>query len=120
MADLNRQDLIRHMVAEVDGLTHSMAAASLEAFLDGITQALANGKSVTLQDFGRFGIRDRHARLGINPRTHQSMLIPAAQVPYFVPSPMLKRRVDSPLQDPSEHPVFDPATDSYAPANPST
>ena len=48
MADINRQDIIRGMMAEVDGLSYSMASASLEAVLTCVTQALANHKSIML------------------------------------------------------------------------
>jgi DNA-binding protein HU-beta len=97
MADLNRQDVIRGMVAEVDGLSYSMAAASLEAFVAYIDRALVEHKSVVLSDFGRFGVRHRRSRQGANPRTHESMEIPAAVVPYFTPSPSLKKRLNSVL-----------------------
>jgi DNA-binding protein HU-beta len=94
MADLNRQDVIRGMMTEVDGLSYRMASASLEAFLAYITQALANHQSVTISDFGRFGVRRRRLRQGIHPQTHQSIQIPSATVPYFSPSPKLKKTVD--------------------------
>ncbi len=93
MADINRQDIIRGMMAEVDGLSYNMASASLEAVLACVTKALADHQSVTLSDFGKFGVRHRRARLGSHPRTHQPMEIPAATAPYFTPSPHLKKLV---------------------------
>ena len=82
MADINRQDIIRGIVAEVDGLSYSMAAASLEAILTCVTQALANHQSIVISDFGKFGVRHRRARLGNssaiastdhNPRSYCSL-----------------------------------------------
>ncbi|GBO51734.1 DNA-binding protein HU [Pseudanabaena sp. lw0831] len=93
MADINRQDIIRGMMAEVDGLSYSIASASLEAVLVCVTKALANHQSVTLSDFGKFGVRHRRARLGSHPRTHQPIKIPEVTVPYFSPSPHLKKLV---------------------------
>ena len=93
MADINRQDIIRGMMAEVDGLSYSMASASLEAALACITKALTDHQSVLLSDFGKFGVRHRLARLGSHPRTHQPIKIPEVTVPYFTPSPNLKKLV---------------------------
>lgn len=86
MADINRQDIIRGMMAEVDGLSYNMAAASLEAMVTCVTQALANHQSIILSDFGKFGICHRRARLGRHPRTHQPIVIPEVVVPHFTPA----------------------------------
>lgn len=102
MADLNRQDIIRGIIAEVDGLSYSMAAASLEATLTYVTQALANHQSIVISDFGKFGVRHRRARLGIHPRSHQPITIPEVIVPYFTPSPRLKKLVQKP-NEPNSH-----------------
>jgi nucleoid DNA-binding protein len=93
MADINRQDIIRSMMAEVDGLSYNIASASLEAVIGCLTQALANHQSITLSDFGKFGVRHRRARLGSHPRTRQPITIPEVVVPYFTPSPHLKKLV---------------------------
>lgn len=95
MADVNRQDLIRGMMAEVDGLSYAMASASLEALLTCVTQALTEGKTVVLRDFGKFGVRQRRARAGTHPQTHAALEIPAATIPYFTASPTLKRLVNA-------------------------
>lgn len=94
MADLNRQDIIKFMVQEVDGLTASMAAASLEAFISCLTQALDQHQSVAINNFGKFGVRHRRSRAGIHPHSQAEIQIPAIIVPYFTPSPSLKERVN--------------------------
>lgn len=96
MADINRQDIIRSMMAEVDGLSYSMASASLEAVINCVTQSLTSHQSIVLSDFGKFGIRHRRARLGSHPRTHQPITIPEVVVPHFTPSPHLKKLVQKP------------------------
>jgi DNA-binding protein HU-beta len=94
MADLNRQDIIKAMVNEVDGLTSSMATASLEAFISCLTQALEQHQSVAINNFGKFGVRPRRSRAGIHPHTQTEIHIPATIVPYFTPSSSLKERVN--------------------------
>ena len=98
MADLNRQDIVKAMVAEVDGLTASMAGASLEAVITCITLALADHKSVSINKFGKFGVRSRRSRLGIHPQTQTEIQIPATIVPYFTPSVSLKQTVNKKIR----------------------
>lgn len=94
MADLNRQDIVKAMVAEVDGLTSSMAGASLEAFITCIDKALVQHQSISINNFGKFGVRYRRSRLGIHPQTQTKIQIPATAVPYFTPSAGLKQLVN--------------------------
>ncbi|MDX2255833.1 MAG: HU family DNA-binding protein [Pseudanabaenaceae cyanobacterium bins.39] len=102
MADINRQDIIRGMMAEVDGLSYSMASASLEAVLTCLSQALANHQSIMLSDFGKFGVRHRRARYGSHPRTRQPIIIPEIMIPHFTPSPYLKKLVQKPNEPNSD------------------
>lgn len=89
---LNRRQLARHMARQVDGLTVPMAAATLEAFIDAVTDTLARGGEVHLSGFGTFSLSHRPARLTQHPRTGQPIRIPASQVPHFRPSPQLRQQ----------------------------
>lgn len=51
------------------------------------------GRDFTITGFGTFGTRRRKAREGRNPRTGQSMMIPAMTVPTFRAGRGLKDRV---------------------------
>jgi len=95
MSDLNRRDLVRFMTKEVDGLNQQMAAASLDAAINFITQSLANHQSLIIQDFGKFGVRYRAARQGCHPASHLPIAIGATSIVYFTPSPKLKLLVKS-------------------------
>ena len=59
------------------------ANALLDAFMDSVIQAVADGEKVTLVGFGLFEARERKAREGRNPKTGKSIQIPAARVPTF-------------------------------------
>jgi nucleoid DNA-binding protein len=93
MADLNRKDIIKKMMSEVDGLTYGMASASLEALLSAVSQALLEHKSVVFQDFGKFAVRQRSSRQTVHPQTQRLVEVPAMPIPYFTPSPKLKNLV---------------------------
>ncbi len=59
------------------------AAAVVDAVFDGITAALSRGDRVTLVGFGTFTVVHRSARTGRNPRTGETIHIPASNQPKF-------------------------------------
>ena len=93
---LNRRLLARQMAQQVDGLTVQLAGAALEAVMESIGSALAQGQDVRLSGFGTFSISHRRARNTRHPRTGQIIAIPAARVPLFSPSPQLRQRIQMP------------------------
>ena len=70
-------------IAEQSGLTKKDAEAALNATLDTITKAVAEGDKIQLTGFGTFEQRQRNARTGVDPRTGNSIDIPASKVPAF-------------------------------------
>ncbi|NLZ55761.1 MAG: HU family DNA-binding protein [Clostridiaceae bacterium] len=66
----------------------------VKAALDVIVEALASGEDVTLIGFGTFGVRNRPAQKGRNPRTNEEITVPAMKVPFFRAGRVLKRKVN--------------------------
>jgi DNA-binding protein HU-beta len=75
------------------GLTKKQAGEALDAMLDAITEALKKGDHVLLTGFGKFEVRTRAARTGINPKTLEKIQLPATKVPAFKPGKGLKTAV---------------------------
>lgn len=63
---MNKTELV-NKVAEVSELSKKDAARAVDAVLDVITGALANGDKVQLIGFGTLEVRERAARKGYNP-----------------------------------------------------
>ena len=70
-----------------------MRAAALEAALDAIGDALADGYKVSLIGFGTFEARERSAREGRNPQTGAKIQIAAKTVPVFRAGKALRDKV---------------------------
>ncbi|MBC7194642.1 MAG: HU family DNA-binding protein [Caldisericia bacterium] len=70
-------------IAEKAGVTKKVAAATLEAFIETVMDALKKGEKVALVGFGTFEVRERKPRKGINPQTRKPIQIPAKKVPAF-------------------------------------
>ena len=60
-----------------------------------ITQSLAEGKRVELRGFGAFSVQHRKQRTGRNPRTGESIQIPASKRPKFTVGKALKDSVNN-------------------------
>ena len=55
-----------------------------------LSAALAQGDKVQLVGFGSFEVRSRAARVGRNPKTKETIKIPASKVPAFKAGKALK------------------------------
>ena len=77
-------------IAEKSGLSKKQAELGLGAFIDSVTEAHKEGDKVQLVGFGAFEVKCRAERIGRNPKTKESIKIPASKVPVFKPGKALK------------------------------
>lgn len=90
---MNKSDLIAAMAAKT-GETKKNAEATLNAFIEVVTEALEKGDKVQLVGFGSFEVRKRAARKGRNPQTKEEIKIPASKAPVFKAGKALKDLVN--------------------------
>ena len=90
---MNKSDLIAAIAAKT-GETKKDAEATLNAFVDVVTDALVKGDKVQLVGFGTFEVRKRAARKGRNPQTKEEIKIPASKAPVFKAGKSLKELVN--------------------------
>lgn len=89
---MKKENLIEAL-AKKTGCSKMTAGKCLAVILDEITSALKKGQKVTLGGFGIFSVAKRAARTGRNPRTGQTIKIPARKVVKFKPAKALKEAV---------------------------
>ncbi len=70
-------------VAEQSGLSKKDAEKAVSAMLDTIVNKVAEGEKIQITGFGTFEQRLRNARTGCDPRTGNTIEIPASKVPAF-------------------------------------
>jgi len=90
---MNKGDLI-DAVADNSGLSKADATRAVDGVLDTITAALKRGDQVSLVGFGTFSGKARSPRIGRNPRTGESINIPASNAPGFKAGKALKDAVN--------------------------
>ena len=90
---MNKNELIAR-VAEKTGQSKSSAAEAVEATFSEIEAALRKGDEVRIVGFGNFVVAKRAASTGRNPRTGETINIPASKTPKFRPGKALKDAVN--------------------------
>lgn len=89
---MNKASII-DKVHEVLGGTKVQAERAVDTMIGCIEKGLKSGDEVSIAGLGIFSTKMRPARQGRNPRTGQSIQIPAMRVPKFRPAKALKDAV---------------------------
>ena len=92
--NMNKTELISAM-SEKSELTKVDAEKALKAFIDTVTDELKNDGKVQLVGFGTFEVAKRAERQGRNPKTGETITIPASKSPKFKAGRSLKDAVNS-------------------------
>jgi DNA-binding protein HU-beta len=90
---LNKNDLVA-TVSNGTGLSKADAAKAVDGVFDAISDSLKSGTEVRLVGFGTFSVANRAASTGRNPRTGESIQIPASKQPKFKAGKGLKDAVN--------------------------
>jgi integration host factor subunit beta len=92
---MTRSELIQQLASQFPKLTANDIDFAVRAILDEISRNLTNGNRIEIRGFGSFGINHRPPRNGRNPKTGESVMVPAKFAPHFKPGKELRERVDA-------------------------
>lgn len=84
-----KSDLVQR-VAEAGDVPRVKAAEAVDAIIQAMKQALADGKRIELRGFGVFQVRDRKKGVGRNPKTGVEVKIAPGKTVRFKPGKELK------------------------------
>ncbi|MEN8677360.1 MAG: integration host factor subunit beta, partial [Alteriqipengyuania sp.] len=87
-------ELLQKLAQENPELRAQEIEQVVDIFFEEIAQRLAEGGRVELRGFGAFSTREREARTGRNPRTGESVDVPAKRVPYFKPGKEMRNALN--------------------------
>lgn len=90
---MNKTELIDALAAKCD-LSKAAAGRAVDGLTEIITEALQKGDSVSLIGFGTFGVGQRAARTGRNPKTGAELKIAASKTAKFSAGAKLKAAVN--------------------------
>lgn len=80
---MTRSALIDKVAERVDGLTRKQTEIVIETVFDSIKEALQKGDKIEIRGFGNFRLKQRNARKARNPKTGESVEVPAKRVLHF-------------------------------------
>ena len=87
--EITKKDVVNLVKAKTD-LSAKTTGEVVDALLEVITEALADGDSVRFTGFGTFSVTERAARTGKNPRTGEMIEIAASKSVSFKAGKSLK------------------------------
>ncbi len=88
----SKKDIVER-VAENTGLTKKAAEAAVNEVFAEITDTLKDGGEISIMGFGKFEVKTRAARTGINPATMEKIEIAESKAPAFKAAKTLKDAV---------------------------
>ena len=91
----NKTDLTILLANQAD-IPKVRAAEYINILTDTISEALGNGKKVTISDFGTFQVSERRSFNGRNPKTGAPILVPVRRIPVFRAGKYLKHSLNTP------------------------
>ncbi|MCJ2136044.1 integration host factor subunit beta [Methylobacterium sp. J-026] len=89
-----RSELVARIAEQNPHLYAKDVEAVVDAILNRIADALADGDRVELRDFGTFAVKELGARTGRNPRTGQSVAVAAKRNVHFKAGKAMRGRLN--------------------------
>lgn len=90
-----KSELIQKIAEDNPHLYQRDVERIVSTVFEEITAALARGDRVELRGFGAFSVKHRDGRMGRNPRTGETVPVPAKSVPFFKTGKELRERMNS-------------------------
>ena len=90
---MTKSDLVEKVASRIN-INKKEAETIINALIESIRDSLATGDKVVIRGFGSFRIRERNARTGRNPKSGETVMVPAKKVPFFKAGLELKSLVD--------------------------
>ena len=91
--DIATKRTIADDLAAEKGFSKKEAYELVNCVFETMAEALAAGNTVDINGFGKFVVKEKAARTGLNPVTKEKVEIPAKKAPAFKPAKALKEAV---------------------------
>lgn len=90
---MTKAELIESVASKVD-LPRAIAERAVNTVFDEMVAALSQNDKVNVSGFGTFSVSTRKPRMGRNPKTGESLEIPASRAAKFKPGKTLKDEIN--------------------------
>ena len=90
---MTKSELIEILAGHQPHLPHRDVELGVAALLEHMSETLASGGRIEIRGVGSFTLSYRPPRVGRNPRSGESVALPARYVPRFKPGKELRERI---------------------------
>lgn len=91
---MTKSELIDALARKQSHLAYKDVELAVKSLLEAMSQSLSNGERIEIRGFGSFTSKSYDAYTGRNPRTGETIHVPAKRLPFFKVGKELKERVD--------------------------
>jgi len=91
---MTKSELINRVAERLPYLTRKDAEIIVNTIFDSMVDALVEGERIEIRGFGSFKVKNRGDREGRNPKTGESVRIPAKRMPFFKIGKELYERIN--------------------------
>ena len=91
---MTKSELVTRVAQRLSYMTVKDAEIIVDTIFDSMADALAQGNGIEIRGFGSFKVKDREDREGRNPKTGESLRIPAKKSPFFRIGKELHERIN--------------------------
>ncbi len=89
-----KSELVEILAGHQPHLPHRDVELAVTVMLEHVSETLASGGRIEIRGFGSFTLSHRQPRVGRNPKTGESVALPARYIPRFKPGKALRERVN--------------------------
>jgi integration host factor subunit beta len=96
---MTKRGIIEELLARRQKFSHRQSETIVNAMFEEMARVLAHGGRIEIRGFGSFGVKERRARQGRNPRTGDMVAVEAKRVPFFRTGKDLRAGLNDAEQD---------------------
>lgn len=80
---MTKRGIIEELLTKRQNFSHRQSETVVNALFDAMSRGLARGDRIEIRGFGSFGVKQRRARQGRNPKTGELVAVDAKRIPFF-------------------------------------
>lgn len=80
---MTKRGIIEELLTRRQGFSQRESETIVNTMFDAMVQVLARGERIEIRGFGSFGVKQRRARQGRNPKTGALVEVEAKRIPFF-------------------------------------
>jgi integration host factor subunit beta len=80
---MTKRGIIDELLARRQGVSHRDSETIVNAMFEAMAEVLVRGERIEIRGFGSFGVKERNARQGRNPKTGATVEVAAKRIPFF-------------------------------------